>query len=110
MHNLRPKSLMRLMKRGLVCGLAALSLSVMCPVQPAVQAEELAVLSSPSSSRILLDLQKRQISVIRGGQSLGPWPVAIGDPKTPTPVGQFSILNKKVNPVYVSNKSGSAKR
>ena len=34
------------------------------------------------------------------------WPVAIGDPKTPTPVGEFAILNKKVNPVYVSTKSG----
>ena len=109
MHNLRPKSLTRLMKQGLVCGLAALSLSVMCPAQRAVQAEELAVLSSPSSSRILLDLQKRQISVIRGGQRLVPWPVQIGDPKTPTPVGQFSILNNKVNPVYVSNKSGQRK-
>ena len=109
MHKLRPKGLMRLMKLGLIGGLAALSVSVICPAQQPVQAAEVAVRSLPTSSRIVLDLRKRQISVIRGGQRLGPWPVAIGDPKTPTPVGEFSILNKKVNPVYVSNKSGQRK-
>ena len=65
--------------------------------------------ASSSSSRILLDLNRRQISVVSQGRRLGPWPVAIGDPKTPTPKGQFAILNKKVNPVYVSHKSGQRK-
>ena len=36
----------------------------------------------------------------------GSWPVAIGDPKTPTPHGGFAIIRKEVNPIYVSNKSG----
>ena len=36
-------------------------------------------------------------------------PVAIGDPKTPTPHGGFAILRKEVNPIYVSNKSGQRK-
>ena len=31
--------------------------------------------------------------------------VAIGDPKLPTPQWVFAILTKKVNPIYVSNKS-----
>jgi lipoprotein-anchoring transpeptidase ErfK/SrfK len=57
-------------------------------------------------SRILLDLQRREISVVLDGRMRGSWPVAIGDPKTPTPQGGFSILTKKVNPIYVSNKSG----
>ena len=39
----------------------------------------------------------------------GSWPVAIGDPKTPTPHGGFAILRKEVNPIYVSNKSGQCK-
>ena len=45
---------------------------------------------------------------MRGEQQLGAWPVAIGDPKIPTPKGEFAILNKKVNPIYVINKVGSA--
>ena len=49
-----------------------------------VREEELA-LNAPSPSRILLDLQRREISVMLDGRMHGFWPVAIGDPKTPTP-------------------------
>jgi len=70
-----------------------------------VQADELALRQS-GEARIILDLKRRQISVMRSGRQLGPWPVAIGDPQTPTPSGDFSILTKKVNPVYVTQKGG----
>jgi lipoprotein-anchoring transpeptidase ErfK/SrfK len=73
-----------------------------------VRAEELA-LNAPSPSRILLDLQRREISVMLDGRMHGSWPVAIGDPKTPTPQGEFSILTKQMNPIYVSEKSGQRK-
>ena len=73
-----------------------------------VRAEELA-LNAPSPSRILLDLQRREISVMLDGRMHGSWPVAIGDPKTPTPQGEFSILTKEMNPIYVSEKSGQRK-
>ena len=72
------------------------------------RAEELA-LRAPEPSRILLDLQRREISVVLDGRMRGSWPVAIGDPKTPTPQGGFAILRKEVNPIYVSNKSGQRK-
>ena len=72
------------------------------------RAEELAS-RAPVASRILLDLQRREISVVLDGRMRGSWPVAIGDPKTPTPHGGFAILRKEVNPIYVSNKSGQRK-
>ena len=50
-------------------------------------------------SRIVLDLSKRQISLARGEQQLGTWSVVIRDPKTPTPMGEFAMLNKKLNPI-----------
>ena len=49
-----------------------------------LRAQELA-LKSLSPSRILLDLQRREISVLLNGRMSGSWPVAIGDPTTPTP-------------------------
>ena len=70
-----------------------------------VRAEELA-LKAPSPSRILLDLQRREISVVLDGRMHGSWPVAIGDPKTPTPTGVFRVETKLVNPQYESTKSG----
>ena len=68
-------------------------------------AQELALRTS-TDTRIVLDLGRRQISVIRAGQRLGPWPVAIGDAQTPTPKGTFTIVSKQVNPVYLSIKGG----
>ena len=78
-----------------------LPIGLMAPVA----AQDLALWTS-TDSRIVLDLRRRQISVIRAGQRLGPWPVAIGDPQTPTPKGTLSIVSKQVNPVYLSTKGG----
>lgn len=59
-----------------------------------------------STREILLELGKRQISLLDNGKVLGSWPVAIGDPATPTPTGRFKVRNKVVNPQYQSTKSG----
>ncbi|MFZ0409542.1 MAG: L,D-transpeptidase [Cyanobium sp.] len=59
-----------------------------------------------STRRILLELGRRTISLYEGDKVLGRWPVAIGDPATPTPTGSFQIRNKVINPQYQSTKSG----
>jgi lipoprotein-anchoring transpeptidase ErfK/SrfK len=56
--------------------------------------------------QILLELGKRQISLIENGKPIRSWPVAIGDPATPTPTGRFLVENKVTNPQYQSTKSG----
>ena len=87
---------------ALLAGLLAGSVAPCLAAEPV----ELALRQPAHASRIVLDLSKRQITLMRGEQQLGAWPVAIGDPKTPTPKGEFAILNKKVNPIYVTHKSG----
>ena len=106
MKTLRPVGLVRLIKWSLMPALLAGLLAG--SVAPCLAAEnvELALRQPTRESRIVLDLSKRQIALMRGEQQLGAWPVAIGDPKTPTPKGEFAILNKKVNPIYVTHKSG----
>lgn len=59
-----------------------------------------------STRQIVLELGRRTISLLEDGKVQGSWPVAIGDPKTPTPVGTYKIENKIVNPQYQSTKSG----
>ena len=96
---------MRLMRiASCVLPVIAVALAMAVPVR----AEELA-LNTSLPSRILLDLQRREISVLLDGRMRGSWPLAIGDPKTPTPQGEFSILTKKIDPIYVSEKSGQRK-
>lgn len=59
-----------------------------------------------SNREILLELGKRQISLVDNGRVVGSWPVAVGDPATPTPTGRFKVRNKVINPQYQSTKSG----
>ena len=74
---------------------------------PEIPADNSEVSVSPEiSSKVVLLLGRREISVIRDGEKLGPWPVAIGDPRTPTPTGVFKVENKVTNPQYQSTKSG----
>lgn len=59
-----------------------------------------------SNREILLELGKRTISLLENGRVIGAWPVAVGEPSTPTPTGRFAVRNKVVNPQYQSTKSG----
>jgi lipoprotein-anchoring transpeptidase ErfK/SrfK len=63
----------------------------------------------PINTQILLDLSQREISLVRDGKALNRWPVVIGAPETPTPVGRFQVQTKVVNPVYQSTSSGKVK-
>ena len=72
-----------------------------------------AALGSPPaplvSTEILLDLSQREITLVRDGKAVNRWPVVIGAPETPTPVGHFKVQNKVVNPVYQSTATGQVK-
>ena len=88
-------------------GLLASSLLVAAPALSQAQPIQVSMaVRPPEQGRVVLDLGRRQISVVRQGQTLGPWPVAIGDPKTPTPSGLFKVENMMMNPQYQSTKSG----
>lgn len=62
--------------------------------------------SRPGSRMIVLELNRRRISLLENNQLLGRWPVAIGDPATPTPTGTFRVRNKVIDPQYQSSRSG----
>jgi lipoprotein-anchoring transpeptidase ErfK/SrfK len=71
---------------------------------PAAQPPATAAITS--NRQIVLELGKRTISLLENGRTLGSWPVAVGDPATPTPTGRFAVRNKVVNPQYQSTTSG----
>jgi L,D-transpeptidase ErfK/SrfK len=47
---------------------------------------------------ITVDLSKRELILKEGEQILKTYPVAVGKPSTPTPVGNWRIIQKTVNP------------
>ena len=84
----------------------ARSAATATPAVPSAGATPQTTAAATGTREIVLELRKRTISLIEGGQVLGRWPVAIGDPSTPTPTGRYSVRNKVVNPQYQSTKSG----
>jgi len=79
-------------------------------LSPAATAPATAAVSPISlNTEILLDLSQREIALVRDGKTVNRWPVVIGAPATPTPVGRFKVQTKVVNPVYQSTSTGKVK-
>ncbi len=45
-----------------------------------------------------LSLSRKRLTLYRNGVAIKSYPVAIGKKSTPTPTGQFSVVNKAPNP------------
>jgi len=52
----------------------------------------------PDRIRVLIDTSARRLQVYSDNRLLRDWPCAVGKPSTPTPVGNWQILTKVVNP------------
>lgn len=50
------------------------------------------------ASRILINLATRRLSYQEGSRLLKDYPVGVGKPSTPTPTGNFTVLEKIMNP------------
>jgi lipoprotein-anchoring transpeptidase ErfK/SrfK len=50
--------------------------------------------------RVIVSLPERTLSLVENGQVVRVFPVAVGAPHTPTPVGTFTITNRIPNPTY----------
>ncbi|MGQ9558619.1 MAG: L,D-transpeptidase family protein [Desulfurispora sp.] len=51
-----------------------------------------------SGTYLLINTRSRQLQYFTGGRLSATYPVAVGKPSTPTPTGQYKIVNKVVNP------------
>ncbi|MCR4419435.1 MAG: LysM peptidoglycan-binding domain-containing protein [Clostridia bacterium] len=61
-------------------------------------AEEFEPLQAPDQYSIEIDRGRRILTLFRGGTRVAYFSVAVGKPATPTPLGNFRIRNKAVNP------------
>lgn len=56
--------------------------------------------AEPETLRIVINVPARRLFLIEGSTLLASWPVAVGRPTTPTPVGRFQILQKAKDPTW----------
>ncbi len=55
---------------------------------------------APSKTEIVVSLEDRKLALIEDGQVKKIYPVAVGKPSTPSPVGSFTIARRVMNPTY----------
>lgn len=51
-----------------------------------------------STYKIAIHIKPRQLALFHESKLQKTYPVAVGKPSTPTPTGEFTIINKAVNP------------
>jgi lipoprotein-anchoring transpeptidase ErfK/SrfK len=91
--------------RNIVRGVLVLAMvgGLVAAAEPASAGAEGASLS------IQVDLSARTLTVLRDGAAIHRYPVAVGQPKHPTPTGDFSIRHVVWNPKWVPPDAGWAK-
>ena len=62
---------------------------------------------SETGKKIILNLASRLLTLYEGTEKVRIYPVAVGAPETPSPVGEFSISEKEVNPSWTDPKRKS---
>ncbi len=54
----------------------------------------------PETLHIVINVPARRLFLIEGSTLVASWPVAVGRPATPTPVGRFQILQMTKDPTW----------
>ena len=58
------------------------------------------IMPTPPERRIVVSIPDRELALIEDGRVLKVYPVAVGTRGTPSPAGQFKIVNRVVSPAY----------
>jgi len=66
----------------------------------AIAAEGARAGDAPVARRIVVSLPDRKLALIENDEIVGIYPVAVGAPHSPSPVGTFNIVTRVANPAY----------
>lgn len=87
-------------------GLALLALLVIPTANTLAQQAPAAAAQSAAKAattrRIVVSIPHRKLALVENGRVVKVYPVAVGAPGSPSPVGQFKIVNRITKPTYYS--------
>jgi len=66
----------------------------------AMAAEGVRAADAPPARRIVVSLPDRKLALIENAEIVSIYPVAIGAPHSPSPVGTFNVVTRVANPTY----------
>jgi L,D-transpeptidase ErfK/SrfK len=68
--------------------------------QPLIAAEGPRSTDASTTRRVIVSIPDRKLALVENGRIVVVYPVAVGAPVSPSPVGTFSIVNRVSNPTY----------
>jgi hypothetical protein len=93
--------------KSLISGLAVVAAGLMwAGLTASAQTQSVQVLSqkvtaaTPGTRQIVVSLEDRKLALVENGQVIKVYAVAVGKPSTPSPVGEFTIERRAMNPTY----------
>jgi lipoprotein-anchoring transpeptidase ErfK/SrfK len=81
-------------------GILAAMAAVVLLANPSAAADEARTTDAAVTRRIVVSIPDRKLALIENDQVVTIYPVAVGAPVSPSPVGTFSIVNRVSNPTY----------
>jgi lipoprotein-anchoring transpeptidase ErfK/SrfK len=63
-------------------------------------ASDAAPVITTAPRRIIVSIADRRLVVVENNEILAAFPVAVGAPTSPSPVGTFTVINRVTNPTY----------
>ena len=79
--------------------LAAVAITAMTTLE-AMAADSVETGTVTTTRRLVVSIPDRQLAVVENGEVVERYDVAVGAPRTPSPVGTFTIVNRLENPTY----------
>jgi lipoprotein-anchoring transpeptidase ErfK/SrfK len=87
-------------KREAAIILALFTLAVTSPAFAQVGAQAAKPSADPIHRVVLVSIPDRKLAVIENGNVIATFPVAVGAASSPSPTGEFQIVNRVANPTY----------
>lgn len=88
------------MRTNRTSSVGAVMMAVALGSGPAMAAEGARVVDAPPARRIVVSLPDRKLALIENEEIVSIYPVAIGAPHSPSPVGTFNVVTRVANPTY----------
>ena len=88
------------MRTNRTSSVGAVMMAVALGSGPAMATEGARVVDAPPARRIVVSLPDRKLALIENEEIVSIYPVAIGAPHSPSPVGTFNVVTRVANPTY----------
>jgi lipoprotein-anchoring transpeptidase ErfK/SrfK len=78
----------------------AMTAAAAAVANPSAAADAAKAIDAAVTRRIVVSIPDRKLALIENDQIVSIYPVAVGKPVSPSPVGTFSVVNRVANPTY----------